>query len=231
MKQKTALLLTAVLAAGLLAACSSEAASSAQPTASPEPTPVVDLGPPVAVPEDGAAVDGNMAVDPEGTVSDPTAVEADAELSELIDAIYEEYPVEVMMLTTTGLDLNDPNWTMYHGGLNAEALPMVDAAVFSESMTGSIPYSMVLVRLKDGADAEAIADAMELNLNPAKWVCVMADRARVLGFDDKLLFVMSADDVADVDAVADAVKKVTGSEFTIDKTIGYQTDDAVAPMG
>ena len=41
----------------------------------------------------------------------------------------------------------------------------VDAAVVSEPMTGSQAYSLVLLRLKDTADAREIADSMENNIS------------------------------------------------------------------
>ena len=46
-------------------------------------------------------------------------------------------------------------------GLTADNVGKVDAAVVSEPMTGSQAYSLVLLRLKDKADAREIADSME----------------------------------------------------------------------
>ena len=47
------------------------------------------------------------------------------------------------------------------------------------------------VRLRDKADAREVADSMEENISMRKWVCVEADKARVVSFDDKLLYVMA----------------------------------------
>ena len=39
-------------------------------------------------------------------------------------------------------------------------------------MIGAIAYSVVLVRMEDGADIEAAKTAIKENVNPRKWVCV-----------------------------------------------------------
>ena len=72
------------------------------------------------------------------------------------------------------------DWYGYLAGLTADNVDKVDAAVVSEPMTGSQAYSLVLLRLKDKADAREIADSMEENISMRKWVCVEADKARVV---------------------------------------------------
>ena len=94
-----------------------------------------------------------------------------------------------MGIETVAVDLTDESWYGYLAGLTADNVGKVDAAVVSEPMTGSQAYSLVLLRLKDKADAREIADSMEENISMRKWVCVEADKARVVSFDDKLLYV------------------------------------------
>lgn len=45
----------------------------------------------------------------------------------------------------------------------------------SESMVGSIAHSVVLLRVKDGADIEKIKADIKSNVNPRKWLCVGVD--------------------------------------------------------
>ena len=78
-------------------------------------------------------------------------------------------------------------------------------------------YSLVLLRLKDAADAQTIADAMLENINPAKWVCVMANVQRVVAFDDKVLYVMANTELVDVDALVDALPDALGVSYTLDE--------------
>ena len=195
---------------GLAAALALTACSNSKETAEATPTPLPEdiLNDPVAS-DDGVASDSGMEVTPESGV----ALTPDAELSGMVDKIYEAYPVELMMLTTNAVDLNDASWCTYHTGLTADQAALVDAAVYSESLTGSQAYSLVLLRVKDEAKAQTIADAVLDNVQMNKWVCVMADKARVATFGDKVLFVMTNSELTDVDALMDAVPGALGVTF------------------
>lgn len=195
---------------GLAAALALTACSNSKETTEATPTPLPEdiLNDPVAS-DDGVASDPGMEVTPESGV----ALTPDAELSGMVDKIYEAYPVELMMLTTNAVDLNDASWCTYHTGLTADQAALVDAAVYSESLTGSQAYSLVLLRVKDEANAQTIADAVLDNVQMNKWVCVMADKARVATFGDKVLFVMTNSELTDVDALMDAVPGALGVTF------------------
>lgn len=202
---KKALICLSLVAALALTACGGGKESA---EATPTPLPDEILNNPVAS-DDGVASDPGMEVTPESG----TELIADAELSGMVDKIYEAYPVELMMLTTNAVDLNDESWCTYHTGLTADQAALVDAGVYSESLTGSQAYSMVLLRVKDEADAQTIADAVLENIQMNKWVCVMADKARVATFGDKVLFVMTNSELTDVDALMDAVPGALGVTF------------------
>ncbi|HIZ48122.1 MAG TPA: DUF4358 domain-containing protein [Candidatus Gemmiger excrementavium] len=209
---KKALICLSLVAALALTACgggTESAAPTATPEATPESTPLPDdiLNQPATPPEGG--VDDGMAVTP----GNDTAAEPDSELSGMVDTIYEAYPVELMMMTSSAVNLGDESWCTYNTGLTAEQAALVDAGVLSESMTGSQAYSLVLLRVKDEADAQTIADAVLNNIQMNKWVCTMADKARVATFGDKVLFVMSNSELADVDALMDAAAEALGVTF------------------
>mgnify|MGYP001625161794 FL=1 len=210
---KTSLLALAMAAAISLAACG---ASSQSTTATPAPT---------ATPETSTAEDGAMTED----MGVAEVAEPDSELSAMVDSIYEAYPVELMMMQTTAIDLNDEVWLTYNTGLSAEEAALVDAGVKSESMTGSQAYTLVLLRVKDAADAQTVADTMLDKMDPARWVCVMADKMRVATFDDKVLFVMTDSELTDIDALFAAVPDALGVEFTYDKSADVAADDAMVP--
>ena len=209
---KTSLLALAMAAAISLAACG---ASSQSAVATPAPT---------ATPETSTAEESMT----EGMTPAETPA-PDAELSAMVDRIYEAYPVELMMMQTTAIDLNDEAWLTYNTGLSAEQADLVDAGVKSESMTGSQAYTLVLLRLKDAADAQTVADTMLEKMDPARWVCVMADKMRVATFDDKVLFVMTDSELTDIDALFAAVPDALGVEFTYDKSADVAADDAMVP--
>lgn len=212
---KTSLLALALAASISLAACGAPASEESTDTPAPTATPEA------STPEDSSESTGDMGV---AEVAEP-----DSELSALVDSIYEAYPVELMMMQTTAIDLADESWLTYNTGLTAEQAELVDAGVKSESLTGSQAYSLVLLRVKDAADAQTVADAMLENIDPAKWVCVMADQQRVVTFDDKVLFVMASSELTDVNALIDALPEALGIEYTYDKTAEVEAGDAVAP--
>ena len=211
------------LTAALLAALALTACGNKPAEAVPSPTP--DLDAPATMPEEGMEIDPEFGVDPE----EPVQAEPDAELSELVDEIYAAHPVDVMMLETTAIDLTDTDWYPYQTGLDAEQIAKVDAAVLSEPGVGSQAYSLVLVRLKDADNDQEIADAMMDGINMRKWVCVAADKARVVTFDDKVLFVMADSELVDVDALVEDAGKAL--DLTFDHDVGKvsEEDDSDLP--
>ena len=211
------------LTAALLAALALTACGNKTTEATPTPTP--DLDAPATAPEEGMEIDPEFSVDPE----EPAQAEPDAELSDMVDAIYKVEPVELMGMETTAIDLTDETWYGYLAGLTADNVGKVDAAVISEPMTGSQAYSLVLLRLRDKADAREIADSMEENISMRKWVCVEADKARVVSFDDKLLYVMADSELVDVDLLADAAAKAFNATFDVDDSLANEDESELPP--
>ena len=159
---KKLLFATALLTSLFLSACGSQKADSD------------DLAnQPATRPEEGAELDPEFSVDDEDT-GETAEPQPDAELSGMVDAIYQLQPVEAMGIETVAVDLTDESWYGYLAGLTADNVGKVDAAVVSEPMTGSQAYSLVLLRLKDKADAREIADSMEAwrQIRPA-WSALM----------------------------------------------------------
>lgn len=202
---KKLLFATALLAALLLSACGKKTDDDL-------------MNQPASTPEAGMEIDPEFSVDPEDTAENAQPA-PDAELNDMVGEIYKLQPVDLMGMETTAIDLTDESWYSYLAGLTADNVGKVDAAVISESMTGSQAYSLVLARVKDPADAKEIATSMEDNINLRKWVCVAADRARVVTFGDKVLFVMADSELADVDALVDAAAQAFGVTFDMDDSI------------
>ena len=198
---KKLLFATALLTALFLSACGSQKADSN------------DLAnQPATKPEEGAELDPEFSVDDEDT-GETAEPQPDAELSEMVDAIYNVQPVDLMGMETVAIDLTDESWYGY----------------LAEPMTGSQAYSLVLLRLKDKADAREIADSMEENISMRKWVCVEADKARVVSFDDKLLYVMADSELVDADLVADAAAKAFGATFDVDDSLVNEDESELPP--
>ncbi len=190
---KKLLFATALLTALFLSACGSQKADSN------------DLAnQPATRPEEGAELDPEFSVDGEDT-GETAEPQPDAELNEMVDAIYNVQPVDLMGMETVAIDLTDESWYGYLAGLTADNVDKVDAAVVSEPMTGSQAYSLVLLRLKDKADA------------------------RVVSFDDKLLYVMADSELVDADLVADAAAKAFGATFDVDDSLVNEDESELPP--
>jgi len=91
------------------------------------------------------------------------------------------------------LDLADTSeeglWALKsYTGLDS-AKDITDAAAY-EPMTGSQAFSLVMVRVADGANAKDVARQMKENINPRKWICAMADQVMAAGYRDVVMFIM-----------------------------------------
>lgn len=113
-------------------------------------------------------------------------------LDATITAITEKSPVE-FMAGIIPVDVTDTTedglWAIksFTGLASAEKLT---AAVAYESMMGSQAFSLVLVQVKDAADAQAVAQEMKDNIDMRKWVCVGADEIAVVGSGDVIMLIM-----------------------------------------
>lgn len=120
------------------------------------------------------------------------------EVSAFIDEMYTNIPTDMvpMSLATTELDLQDTDTVSYHTGLTD--LSQIEGIAISEPMMSSVAYSVVYIRTKDGADVEQIRQNLMDNIDPAKWLCVTAEKQIAGLFGDDIFFVMSAADTADL---------------------------------
>ena len=93
-------------------------------------------------------------------------------LSAIVDAIYAQHPME-LPLGTIDVELTDHYAVKSYLGLDSSE--KISEAVASESMLGAQAYSLVLCRVKNAADAPAVARQMRDGIDQRKWVCVHAD--------------------------------------------------------
>jgi len=134
--------------------------------------------------------------------------------SELIAKIYEQQSVEFAPMTLTP---DDPDYGsmwdwFYYTGLN-DGSKVKEAAV-SEPMIGSIPFSLLVVRVNDGEDTKAVAEEMKSNINTRKWICVEADDLQVAGCGDVVMLIMVGSDTGlTSQSFVDAFKTVCGAEL------------------
>ena len=148
------------------------------------------------------------------------ALSVEGTMEELLNKTVEQRPVEFMG-GVIPVDLTDSSedglWAIksYTGLDSAESI--TEAAAF-EPMMGSMAFSMVLVRVAEGADAKAVAESMKSGIDTRKWICVEADDLKVAGFGDVVMLIMvNSDSGMTSQSFVDAFAKVAGfeAEFVI----------------
>lgn len=163
-----------------------------------------------------AACGGNNTPATEAPTEAP-AVKVEGTMEELLNKVVELKPVEFMG-GTMPVDLTDTSedglWMIknYTGLDSAES---ITEAAFFEPMMGSIPYSMVMVRVAEGADIKAVAEGMKNGIDQRKWICVEADDLQVVSYGDVVMLIMVGSDtgLTSQDYV-DAFAQVCGGTVT-----------------
>lgn len=130
--------------------------------------------------------------DPAGNTTRGQSENLTGTMEENVDQLIRANPVEFMG-GLMPVDLQDTSeeglWALKsYTGLDS-AKDITDIAVY-EPMTGSQAFSLVLVRVADGADPKEVARTMKENIDPRKWICAMADQVMAAGFGDTVMFIM-----------------------------------------
>ena len=110
-------------------------------------------------------------------------------LEEIMEKVYADVPEDQRPMMLGNVEVTDENVGMYLGTEDIE----FEEALASESMTGSIAHSVVLVRVKKGANVEAIKEKIEDNINPRKWICVEAEEVEVESKGNLIILIMSSE--------------------------------------
>ena len=137
------------------------------------------------------------------------------QVSTLLDKAYATLGEETLppMVMHMPLDLSDGDMVAFAAGLTD--VSGVDGVILSESGISSVAYSLVYVRVAEGADSDAIQKAVLEGVNPAKWICVCADKVLSVKLGTDVLVVMGSEGRAE--AVLNAVTETAKGVFT---TIG-----------
>lgn len=118
-------------------------------------------------------------------------------LPEIIDKIYAAADLDAETRDFVDSDIYGPvtmemdaESMIYYFGVD---IPDAEEAVFSEPMMNANPFSVCLVRVKDGTDVEALKKDIKANADPRKWVCVGVEDSdvRVESIGNVVLLVMA----------------------------------------
>ena len=135
----------------------------------------------------------------------------DMDLNEDLEKVYEnvsDFPLEYMSNVDTAADHSELEAMLEGTGITVEEYlgNLVSSSTFttaeyeqviiSEPFNTSIPHSVVLIKVKEGVDVEAVKAEILENADPRKWICVEADEVIVESIGDVVLLVMSTSEVA-----------------------------------
>lgn len=116
------------------------------------------------------------------------------DLTALVEKVYEGIEIEMPMLITQAIDTTDNDFVKAITGLeNGNDLEHI---VKSEPMMSSQAYSLVLVKVKKGVNADKIAKDMNEGVDARKWICVTAEKVYSTSSGDVVCLVMSRDELA-----------------------------------
>lgn len=96
------------------------------------------------------------------------------DLSVIMETIYENSGLELPNLANT--ELTEENEAYFIGTNDVE----YTEALASEPMMSSIAHSVVLLRVEDGADIEAVKETIKTKVDPRKWICVGVEEEDII---------------------------------------------------
>ena len=144
------------------------------------------------------------------------------DLVSLINQIYEGVTIEMPKLQTQALDVTDANMVKTFTGL--DSTENIENLVVSEPLMSSQAYSLVLVKVKDGANINDMAKSMNENIDVRKWICVSAEKVYTATSGNVICLVMTNADTAK--AVYDSFKTIAGG---IEKEYERTVEEPVFP--
>lgn len=129
------------------------------------------------------------------------------DLTALVDQIYAGVSIEMPSLMTMPIDTTDADAVKSFTGLDTEN--EIEYAVVSEPMMSSQAYSLVLVKVKNGINADEVAETMNKQINERKWICVTAEKIYSVASGDVVCLVMTNAETAQ--PVFESFKTIAGS--------------------
>ncbi len=113
-------------------------------------------------------------------------------LEEIMAKVYNGIPEEELPMMLSNIPVTTEDIEYFVGTSEID----FKEAVANESMTGSIPHSIVLVRLNDAKTAEDAVAKIKEKADPRKWICVEAENVTVKSKGDLVVLIMSSNDLA-----------------------------------
>lgn len=123
------------------------------------------------------------------------AKNVEGSLEDIMAKVYEKLPEDKTPMMLMNTEVTEENVEYYLGTSDIE----YEEALASESGTGSIAHSVVLVRVKDNANIEEIKTKIEENVDARKWICVQAENVVVKSKGNLIILIMTNDGVEELE--------------------------------
>ena len=123
------------------------------------------------------------------SANNPVTPPEKKELADIISATYEKHPISIGV-STEQLDPMDADTIRYLASVTG--VDKISEFCVSGPLMAPPAYEMVVVRVKNASDAEAVAKEMLENSDPGKWICVRAEAVRIGVCGDTIMMVMSS---------------------------------------
>lgn len=120
----------------------------------------------------------------------------EGKLEDLMTKLYDGISEEKLPMALQNQELTEENIEYFIGTKDIKW----KEAIVSESMTGSIAHSVVLIRMEEDATNKDIEDAkkeIKEKADPRKWICVEAEKVYVENKGNLIILIMS-DEKADI---------------------------------
>ena len=116
--------------------------------------------------------------------------ELDLTVNEVIDKVMEGLEDNSPMVSNT--EVTKENMEYYLGTDTID----IEKGIASEPVMSSIAHSVVVIKVADGTDINAVKEKIKENVNPQKWVCVEAEKVIVENKGNIIILIMSNNDLA-----------------------------------
>lgn len=137
-------------------------------------------------------------------------IETAEDMKNVIDKIYEKVGQQLPKLDETHeIDLTDEYAVSYNTGLNT--VENIKYIVVSEPFISAQAYSLVMVKVQDSSNVQAVKQSMFDNIDTRKWICVEAEKVYVTNYEDVIFLVMSSEEWAK--PVYDEFKALTNNKY------------------
>lgn len=129
------------------------------------------------------------------------------DLISIVNQIYEGKTENLPMLDTQVLDfVNTPETAQY--ATDIEDFSNIEYAVVSMPLMNAQAYSLVILKVKDGANVEEVAKKVNENAKLDRWVCVAADKILTTSSGNIVFSIMSNAETTQM--IYDSFKELAG---------------------